>query len=80
MNTKGVLNEYESVRIADEYNEMAEKAFNEVIWAMIDLRNYMIENIRPKLEVAKYFTQDRSRELFNRIDDNMVHREIQWHK
>ena len=80
MNTKGVLNEYESVRIADEYNEMAEKAFNDVIWSLIDIRNEMIFNIKPKLEVAKYFTKDRSRELFNHIDDNMVHREIKWHR
>lgn len=80
MTTKGAYDEPESVRIADEYNEMAKNAFNDVIWSLIDIRNEMIFNIKPKLEVAKYFTKDRSRELFNHIDDNRVHREIQWHR
>lgn len=74
------MRKYESVQIADEYNEMAEKAFDEALKAMYELQWYIVDNVKPKLEMAEYFTYDRSGELFNRVVDNMVVTEKKWHK
>lgn len=51
---------------------MAEKAFDDTLKAMYELQWYIVDNVKPKLEMAEYFTHDRSDELFNRITDNMV--------
>lgn len=74
------IEEYESHQIATDYNKVAESIYANIVYELYDMQNRAANVLHPLLEDAYYFTNDHSKELFKNVSDELVDKEIRWHK
>lgn len=74
------IKEYESYQIATDYNKAAESIYAAIVYELYDMQNRAVDVLKPLLEDAYYFTNDHSKELFKNVSDELVGKEIGWHK
>lgn len=74
------IKEHESYQIATDYNKAAESIYAAIVYELYDMQNRAVDVLKPLLEDAYYFTNDHSKELFKNVSDELVDKEIRWHK
>ena len=74
------IKEYESNQIATDYNKAAESIYAAIVYELYDMQNRAVDVLKPLLDDAYYFTNDHSKELFKNVSDELVRKEIGWHK